>query len=101
MTDRTISVIDSNTDTVIKVIPSGAGTSANFGTVSAVYRRYYLPNFTDGTLTIVNTDTDTVTNTVGVDNSGTMACTKAPMRWISERPHHVEMGSPVVPLVSW
>jgi YVTN family beta-propeller protein len=37
--------------------------------VSAVYRRYYLPNQTDGTLTIVDTDTDTVTNTVAVGNA--------------------------------
>ncbi|MFO1304606.1 MAG: YncE family protein [Burkholderiales bacterium] len=69
VTDKTISVIDSTTDTVIKTIPSGAGTTANFGVVSPVYRRYYLPNQLDNTLTIVDTDTDTVIRTLAVGTS--------------------------------
>jgi YVTN family beta-propeller protein len=35
-------------------------------TVNAVYHRAYLPNAVDGTLTIINTDTDAVTKTVTV-----------------------------------
>jgi YVTN family beta-propeller protein len=40
--------------------------STNFVTINAVYHRAYLPNSADGTVTIINTDTDTVTNTVAV-----------------------------------
>ena len=63
--DRTISVIDANA-TVIKTIPGGAGTTSNFATVSAVYRRVYLANAIDNTLSIIDTDTDTIVRTVPV-----------------------------------
>ena len=77
MIDKTVSVIDSTTDTVIKTLLSGAGTSANFGHINAVYRRYCLPNATDGTLTIISTDTDTVVKTVTVGTSPTEALVDA------------------------
>lgn len=64
--DRTVSVIDSTTDRVVKTLPSGAGTSSNFGVTSALYRRYYLPNATDNTLTVIDTDTDSVVRTIPV-----------------------------------
>jgi YVTN family beta-propeller protein len=66
LTDRTVSVIDSATNAVVKTVASGAGTSANFGSVNAIYRRYYLPNAGDNTLTLIDTDTDTVVRTITV-----------------------------------
>jgi len=38
---------------------------------------------------------------VSCDSSGTMRCTTAAIARSSSSPHHVEIGSPVVPLVSW
>ena len=46
--------------------PSNGAGASNFVTVNAVYHRAYLPNGADGTLTIINTDTDTVDKTVTV-----------------------------------
>jgi YVTN family beta-propeller protein len=64
--DRTVSVIDSATDRVAKTLPSGAGTSSNFGVVNALYRRYYLPNATDNSLTVIDTETDSVVKSIPV-----------------------------------
>jgi len=64
--DHTVSVIDSATDTVVKTIPTGVGTSSNFGAVNALYRRYYLPNATDSTLTVIDTGTDAAVRTIPV-----------------------------------
>ncbi len=69
VTDRTMSVIDSATDTVVRTLPTGAGTSSNFAEVNGVYRRAYLPNASDGTLTIIDTETDTVVATLPVGSS--------------------------------
>ena len=63
--DKTVSVIDSN-DTVIKTIPVGAGTAFNFAASSPIYRRIYLANALDNTVTFIDTDTDTVVRTVPV-----------------------------------
>jgi YVTN family beta-propeller protein len=70
VTDRTMSVIDSATDTVVRTLPTGAGTSSNFAEVNGVYRRAYLPNASDGTLTIIDTETDTVVATLPVVVAG-------------------------------
>ena len=64
--DQTMSVIDSASDTVIKTLPVGAGTSTNFTSVSGVYHRAYLPNAVDNTLTIIDTDANAVVKTVSV-----------------------------------
>jgi YVTN family beta-propeller protein len=69
LTDRTVSVIDSAANAVVKTVASGAGTSANFGSVNSIYRRYYLPNAGDNTLTLIETDADTVVRTIPVGTS--------------------------------
>ncbi len=63
--DKTMSIIGP-ANTVVKTIPTGAGTVFNFAAASGVYRRIYLANAIDNTLTIIDTDTDTVVRTVGV-----------------------------------
>jgi YVTN family beta-propeller protein len=72
--DNTISVLDS-TGALVAVLPSGAGST--FGTVSGVYHRYYLPNANDGTLTIVDTELDAVSNTLAVGASPQQAIVDA------------------------
>lgn len=72
--DKTVSVLDSD-GKLIATLPVGAGST--FGTVSAVYHRYYLPNAADGTLTIVDTDHDVVTNTLAVGASPQQAIVDA------------------------
>jgi len=72
--DRTISVLD-GTGAPVAMLPSGAGST--FGTISAVYHRYYLPNATDGTLTIVDTDNDIVSSTLAVGASPEQAVVDA------------------------
>ena len=42
----------------LTTIATGAGTPSNFGSVNGVYRRYYLPNATDDTPTVIDTGTD-------------------------------------------
>jgi YVTN family beta-propeller protein len=67
--DWTMSVIDSATDTVVRTLPTGAGTTSNFGVVNAVYRRVYLPNAGDNSLTVIDTDAMAVVRTIPVGNA--------------------------------
>ena len=64
--DRTVSVIDTVTDTVIATVPSGAGTTANFPETNSIWGKAWLPNATDGTVTVIDLATNTVAATVPV-----------------------------------
>jgi YVTN family beta-propeller protein len=72
--DNTISVLDA-AGAVKATLPAGAGST--FGTVSNVYRRYYLPNAGDGTVTIVDTDYDVLSSVVAVEGAPQQAVVDA------------------------
>jgi len=67
--DSSVTIYDPQTATLKTLQGTGGGTTANFGSVSAIYKRYYLPNANDYTVTVIDTDTDEIVQAVPVGAS--------------------------------
>jgi len=66
ITDKTATVIDATTDTVVATLPVGSETTANFATLNPIWGKAWVSNANDGTVTVIDLNSNTVVATVAV-----------------------------------